>query len=145
MAYENVKKGDIPIRQKMKPYFVFHYLMRNTDENHIAKTLTELGYSIYYYQSEGKAEVNFVIQDRMGTIIPIETEVTFAPQKQDKCAYCHALLFEEDDVVYCPECGAPHHRDCYNQLGECANKANHREHGENIHRYKLSARVNKIA
>ncbi len=41
-------------------------------ENHIAKTLTELGYSIYYYQSEGKAEVNFVIQDRMGTIIPIE-------------------------------------------------------------------------
>ena len=41
-------------------------------ENHIAKTLAEAGYSLYYYQSEGKAEVNFVIQNRMGLIIPIE-------------------------------------------------------------------------
>lgn len=41
-------------------------------ENHIAKTLVEAGYSLYYFQSEGKAEVNFVIQNRMGQIIPIE-------------------------------------------------------------------------
>lgn len=41
-------------------------------ENHIAKTLVEAGYSLYYYQSGGKAEVNFVIQNRMGHIIPIE-------------------------------------------------------------------------
>lgn len=41
-------------------------------ENHIAKTLVESGYSLYYYQSEGKAEVNFVIQNRKGQIIPIE-------------------------------------------------------------------------
>ena len=41
-------------------------------ENHVAKTLVENGYSLYYYQSEGKAEVNFVIQNRMGHIIPIE-------------------------------------------------------------------------
>lgn len=36
------------------------------------------------------------------------------------CALCHAYLFEEDDVVYCPVCGAPHHRECYNHLGHCA-------------------------
>ena len=41
-------------------------------ENHIAKTLVEGGYALYYYQSDGKAEVNFVIQNRMGQIIPIE-------------------------------------------------------------------------
>ncbi len=41
-------------------------------ENHVAKTLVEANYSLYYYQSEGKAEVNFVIQNRMGKIIPIE-------------------------------------------------------------------------
>lgn len=41
-------------------------------ENHIAKTLVESGYSLYYYQSQGKAEVNFVIQNRMGEIIPLE-------------------------------------------------------------------------
>lgn len=41
-------------------------------ENHIAHTLFEAGYSLYYYQSDGKAEVNFVIQNRMGKVIPIE-------------------------------------------------------------------------
>ena len=41
-------------------------------ENSIAKALAEAGYALYYYQSEGKAEVNFVIQNRMGKIIPIE-------------------------------------------------------------------------
>lgn len=41
-------------------------------ENHVAKTLVESGYPLYYYQSDGKAEVNFVVQNRMGKIIPIE-------------------------------------------------------------------------
>lgn len=36
------------------------------------------------------------------------------------CSVCHAYLFPEDDTVYCPECGAPHHRDCYNAVGHCA-------------------------
>ena len=35
------------------------------------------------------------------------------------CVVCHAYLFEEDDIVYCPVCGAPHHRDCYNSVGHC--------------------------
>ncbi len=39
--------------------------------------------------------------------------------KNQKCAVCLAYLFDEDDVVYCPVCGAPHHRDCYNSLGTC--------------------------
>ncbi len=41
-------------------------------ENYIAKSLVENGYSLYYYQSDGKAEVNFVVQNRMGQILPIE-------------------------------------------------------------------------
>lgn len=36
------------------------------------------------------------------------------------CVRCKAYLFSEDDVVYCPVCGAPHHRDCYEALGHCA-------------------------
>ena len=36
------------------------------------------------------------------------------------CAFCHAYLFDEDDVVYCPVCGAPHHRECYNKINHCA-------------------------
>ncbi len=41
-------------------------------ENFIAKTLAELSCPMYYYQSEGKAELSFVVQNRMGKIIPIE-------------------------------------------------------------------------
>lgn len=41
------------------------------------------------------------------------------------CARCKAYLFSEDDVVFCPECGAPHHRDCYNALGHCALESLH--------------------
>lgn len=41
-------------------------------ENSIAISLINLGYNLYYYQSEGKAEVSFVIQTRNGKILPIE-------------------------------------------------------------------------
>lgn len=40
--------------------------------------------------------------------------------KKLNCALCKAYLFEEDDVVFCPLCGAPHHRDCYNKIEHCA-------------------------
>ena len=32
-----------------------------------------------------------------------------------KCASCHKVLKEGDDIVICPECGAPYHRECYAQ------------------------------
>lgn len=41
------------------------------------------------------------------------------------CARCKAYLFSEDDVVYCPECGAPHHRECFSALGHCALESLH--------------------
>ena len=45
--------------------------------------------------------------------------------KGQKCVVCSAYLFDEDDIVYCPECGAPHHRDCYNTVGHCALSDSH--------------------
>ncbi len=36
-----------------------------------------------------------------------------------KCAICGAYLFPEDDVAFCPTCGAPHHRECYKKAGKC--------------------------
>lgn len=41
-------------------------------ENNIASTIVSCGYNLYYYQSEGKAEIAFVIQTRAGKVIPIE-------------------------------------------------------------------------
>jgi RNA polymerase subunit RPABC4/transcription elongation factor Spt4 len=42
-----------------------------------------------------------------------------------KCPVCGAYIFDNDDLVFCPECGAPHHRDCYEALGHCAYKEKH--------------------
>lgn len=41
-------------------------------ENSIAINLINLGFNLYYYQSEGKAEVSFIVQTRHGKIVPIE-------------------------------------------------------------------------
>lgn len=41
------------------------------------------------------------------------------------CGVCRSYLFEDDDVVYCPVCGAPHHRDCYKSIGHCAYESAH--------------------
>ena len=41
-------------------------------ENNVANTLSNNGVSLYYYQSDGKAMVTFVVQNRIGKIIPIE-------------------------------------------------------------------------
>lgn len=42
-----------------------------------------------------------------------------------KCPVCNNQFTEEDDVVVCPECGTPHHRECYIQNGNCANSDKH--------------------
>ena len=48
-------------------------------------------------------------------------------QLKDKCAICGSYLFDDDDIVYCPECGAPHHRDCYNAIGHCGRADMHEQ------------------
>lgn len=41
-------------------------------ENMVANSIVSCGYNLYYYQSEGKAEVSFLVQTRAGKIIPVE-------------------------------------------------------------------------
>lgn len=35
------------------------------------------------------------------------------------CASCGKLLTPEDNIVVCPDCGAPYHRACYEEAGQC--------------------------
>lgn len=35
------------------------------------------------------------------------------------CPICGGYLFDDDEIVWCPECGAPHHKDCYKTIGKC--------------------------
>ena len=41
------------------------------------------------------------------------------------CPVCNRKFEEGDDIVYCPECGTPHHRECYKAVGHCVNKGLH--------------------
>ena len=43
------------------------------------------------------------------------------------CPVCGEAFAERDDVVFCPVCGTPHHRACYESRGRCANEARHAE------------------
>jgi len=43
----------------------------------------------------------------------------------ETCPVCKEVFVEKDDVVICPECGAPHHRTCFRQLGRCALEDRH--------------------
>lgn len=35
------------------------------------------------------------------------------------CPVCSIRFKEDDDIVVCPKCGAPYHRDCYDIKGKC--------------------------
>jgi predicted AAA+ superfamily ATPase len=43
-------------------------------ENYVLSALTVNGYPLHYWESQGKAEVDFVIQDKEGQIIPVEVK-----------------------------------------------------------------------
>lgn len=43
------------------------------------------------------------------------------------CPICKQKFKSGDDIVVCPECGAPHHRSCYLEHGACAYHDRHAE------------------
>ncbi|MGN1195963.1 MAG: RING finger protein, partial [Acutalibacteraceae bacterium] len=43
------------------------------------------------------------------------------------CPGCGEVFKEGDDVVVCPECGTPQHRQCYEKNGGCVNAALHEQ------------------
>ncbi len=45
----------------------------------------------------------------------------------EKCPVCDRNFTDKDDIVICPYCGTPHHRECYNSLGHCFNFDKHKE------------------
>ncbi len=41
------------------------------------------------------------------------------------CKFCGNKFIDGDDIVVCPECATPHHRECWKSCGECVNSALH--------------------
>ena len=80
-------------------------LRKSLIENDIANTLIQLGYNIYYYQTEAKAEVEFIIQNNIGKIIPIELTSTKSSKSKilstfnDKFNINEAIKITEDNFI----------------------------------------------
>lgn len=47
--------------------------------------------------------------------------------ENQKCQYCGEEFCKNDDIVVCPQCGAPYHRKCWEEHGECAFESKHKE------------------
>ncbi len=43
----------------------------------------------------------------------------------ERCISCREFFKEGDDIVVCPDCGTPYHRECYKEEGECINFSLH--------------------
>ncbi len=45
----------------------------------------------------------------------------------EKCIVCNRTFKHDDDIAVCPDCGTPHHRECYKENKKCANYEMHSE------------------
>ncbi len=43
------------------------------------------------------------------------------------CDICGKPFDKDSDIVVCPDCGTPHHRECWRELGHCVNEIRHEE------------------
>ncbi len=55
------------------------------------------------------------------------------------CPVCHKAFEKGDDIVVCPICGTPHHRDCYESTGHCINLNRHRENYDYKREFEVNA------
>lgn len=46
------------------------------------------------------------------------------------CQGCGKIFADGDDIVVCPECGTPQHRECYNKEHKCVNEHLHEDNFE---------------
>ena len=60
-----------------------------------------------------------------------------------ECFACGKKFSENDDIVVCPECGTPYHRECYLEKGECINYELH-ENGGSWHEQQRAAQQKRF-
>lgn len=63
--------------------------------------------------------------------------------KNEICPVCQNVFADSDDIVVCPECGTPHHRDCWAINNRCANESLHAE-GFEWHKSSVEATQTEI-
>ncbi len=61
-----------------------------------------------------------------------------------KCPVCHQEFDDNADIVVCPECGMPHHRNCYAEKGACAFEANHKDNFTFVNPNKVEEETHNV-
>jgi len=64
----------IPETAYLSSFSAFDNIKGSLAENYVMNTLIFSGYEPFYWESEGKAEVDFVIQEKDGNAVPIEVK-----------------------------------------------------------------------
>ena len=67
-------KFDIPANAVLVDVPSFSGFKGALAENYVCSALISKGYKPFYWESQGKAEVDFVIQDKNGNIVPVEVK-----------------------------------------------------------------------
>lgn len=55
----------------------------------------------------------------------MEVFVNMALYTGNHCPVCNKAFTDTDDIVVCPECGTPYHRDCWQKAGGCVHEQEH--------------------
>jgi predicted AAA+ superfamily ATPase len=67
-------KYNLPPQILLSDFSGFDNIKGALAENYILSSLIKNGYNPFYWESEGKAEIDFMIQDKNGDIIPVEVK-----------------------------------------------------------------------
>ena len=81
-------KLDIPAGTVLHTPHSFYGFKGALSENYIMQALVANGINPYYWTSPGKAEVDFVFQDRQGNIIPLEAKSAENVRSKSLRSYC---------------------------------------------------------
>ena len=78
----------IPEVAYLSSFSPFDNIKGSLAENYVMNTLISSGYEPYYWESDGKAELDFIIQDKNGSIIPIEVKSSENVKAKSLGIYC---------------------------------------------------------
>ncbi|MDR0864012.1 MAG: ATP-binding protein [Candidatus Symbiothrix sp.] len=67
-------KYQLPANVLLSDFSGFENIKGALAENYVFSAMTANGYEPHYWESEGKAEVDFVFQDKNGKIVPVEVK-----------------------------------------------------------------------
>ena len=81
-------KYNLPAQILLSDFSGFDNIKGALAENYILTALNNNGYTPFYWESEGKAEIDFIFQDKNGNIIPVEVKSSHNTRSKSLNQFC---------------------------------------------------------